>query len=287
MKKILSIDEFLNESRGARLINRNPDRFNSDPLANKDENSILDKHVQKRFDYTKSVLESFCDTAYNEAINVFSEEYIAKRRQSVMLYPDGNGDFFRFVPKLETAYDDDVDKTGVKDISVACTYKVLMDVGGVVFPEGLSIINMVNDAVKNRYEYQMGLVLDEENYDNDEDRMLGLNSMDDEQPGMFYVNDDAERFFKNTLKQHNNGDYSNNDYDIKVDAREHYKYNNMVIELHAVPTLENYDIANYVLHGKIDKSQLEQYAEEFGKAVGEIFVDVFNRISDEYADVLR
>lgn len=45
MTHILKAEEFLMESRGAKLIDRTPDRFNSDPLANKEENSLLMKQI--------------------------------------------------------------------------------------------------------------------------------------------------------------------------------------------------------------------------------------------------
>ena len=38
----MKIDEFVNESIGARLVDRTPERFNSDPLANKKPNNVLD-----------------------------------------------------------------------------------------------------------------------------------------------------------------------------------------------------------------------------------------------------
>lgn len=41
MKHILKFDDFITESVGARLADRNKDRFNSDPLANKKPNSVL------------------------------------------------------------------------------------------------------------------------------------------------------------------------------------------------------------------------------------------------------
>lgn len=42
MAHIMGIDEFVNESAGARLVDRTPERFNSDPLVNKKPNNVLD-----------------------------------------------------------------------------------------------------------------------------------------------------------------------------------------------------------------------------------------------------
>lgn len=41
MTKILKVDEFIAESAGARIKDRTPQRFNSDPLANKKPNNVL------------------------------------------------------------------------------------------------------------------------------------------------------------------------------------------------------------------------------------------------------
>lgn len=294
MTKILSIEDFINESRGARLIDRNPDRFNSDPLANKKPNTILDKQMQKQFDYTEKELKRFCDLALDYAIDVFSDKYISEwlkeamslpdEKRGLMVFPDGNGDYFRFVPELEISYDDEWKDTNV---SVVSKYKVLMDVGGVVFPDGLSVIDRVNNAVKNRYRHQMGLVLSDTNYDDDDDRMLGLGSSNGMKPGMFFISSDGTKFFNDTINQHNGGNYSNDDYDINVTAREHRNYNNVVIELDAVPTLERYDLANWIYTDNIDENQFVQYAKEFGTYIGEIFIDIFSRASEEYEDVLR
>lgn len=284
MTKILSIEDFINESRGARLIDRNPDRFNSDPLANKKPNTILDKQMQKRFDYTENELKRFCNLALDYAIDVFSDKYISEWVNKAIVFPDGNGDYFKFVPELDVDYDNEWNDEIVICIS---TFKVLMDVGGVVFPEGLSIIDKVNNAVKNRYRHQMGLVLDENNYDDDEDRMLGLGSANGEKPGMFFISGNGDKFFNDMINQHNGGDYSNEDFDIQATAREHSKYNNVVVELDVTPTLEHYDLANWIYTDNIDENQFVQYAKEFGTYIGEIFIDIFSRASEEYADVLR
>ncbi len=289
MTHIKRINEFVNESRGARLINRTPDRFNSYPLANKKPNNVLDKQLEKRFDDTEKKLQKLCDYAWDGAAKVF-DKYLKNREANnkLMVFPDGNGDYFKFVPKLEVANDDYKYEKGKEGMSVVATYKILMDVGGVIFNDGLDIINKVTDAVKNRYSRQMGLVLNQSNYDNDEDRLMAYGYRDNgENLGMFLIDANGLKLFDNAINQHNGGDYSNDDYEIKVTAREHRKYDNVVIEMNVVPTLENYDMANAIYQNLDDKNKNEQYAEALGAYIGEIIVDIFTRVSDEYEDVLR
>lgn len=287
MTKILGINDFINESQGARLMDRTPDRFNSDTLANKKPNNILDIRLKKQLDYTEKELKKFCSIAYDDATRVF-DEYITKRYadNTLMVFPDGCGDYFRFIPNLEIAYDDEKYETGTKNVAVAANYKILMDVGGVIFNDGLNIIDMVTDAVKNRYRHQMGLVLADSNYDDDEDRMMGFRE-DNEKAGMFFISDEGLSLFEKIINQHNGGDYSNDDYEIKVTAYKHKKYNNVVIEIDVYPTLNNYDMANEIYQNLDDKNKNEQYAKEFGTYIGEIFSDIFSRASDEYENVLK
>lgn len=53
MTRILKAEEFINESSGAALKDRTPDRFNSDKLAIKREGLILDKQWNKSFEKVK------------------------------------------------------------------------------------------------------------------------------------------------------------------------------------------------------------------------------------------
>ena len=73
MTHILKAEEFLMESRGAKLIDRTPDRFNSDPLANK-EGGMLKKQMEKNKEVIKKYIEYgdiYQDSKYT---NIFGDE---------------------------------------------------------------------------------------------------------------------------------------------------------------------------------------------------------------------
>lgn len=72
MAHILKTEEFLMESSGAKLIDRTPDRFNSDPLADK-EGSMLEKQMEKN----KKVIEDYIDSELfmdSKYTNIFGNE---------------------------------------------------------------------------------------------------------------------------------------------------------------------------------------------------------------------
>lgn len=73
MTHILKAEEFLIESRGSKLIDRTPDRFNSDPLANK-EGGMLKKQMEKNKEVIKKYIEYgdiYRDSKYT---NIFCDE---------------------------------------------------------------------------------------------------------------------------------------------------------------------------------------------------------------------
>ena len=86
---------------------------------------------------------------------------------------------------------------------------------------------------------------------------------------------------------HNNGDYSNYDYDIHMEAYKNSSYSNIVIALDVSPTLNTFDVPNAVYQNIITDEELGRYGRELGECVANAYIDVFTRISDEYADVLR
>ncbi len=77
MTKILKINEFINESAGAPMRMRTPDRFNSDKLKNKQPNSVLNKQHTKYIDEIIVDLDISAEEPWcvNEAVNALPFNY--------------------------------------------------------------------------------------------------------------------------------------------------------------------------------------------------------------------
>lgn len=58
MTKILKAEEFIKESLGAKIKDRNLNRFNSDKLANKEEGEIMERQYERFFDGAMELIEN-------------------------------------------------------------------------------------------------------------------------------------------------------------------------------------------------------------------------------------